>query len=78
MTETTQAPQSLAQAARCARCGDDLPSAQFIADLKATLHDLGQHYNLDDQHGSLQDYCPACKRIMRGQAYYHALGKRFL
>lgn len=78
VTETTQAPQSLAQAAQCARCGDELPSAQFIADLKATLHDLGQHYTLDEKHGELHDYCPACKRNLRGQAYYHALGKRFV
>ena len=50
----------------------------FIADLKATLGDLGQQYALGDDLGALQDYCPACKRILRGQAYYQYLGKRFL
>ncbi len=73
-----QSPAAPGQPALCARCGDDLPSAQFIADLKATLHDLGQHYALSDGQGVLQDYCPACKRIMRGQAYYGYVGKRFL
>lgn len=68
----------VAAPATCARCGDDLPSAQFVADLKATLSDLGQHYALGGDQGSLQDYCPACKRILRGQAYYQYLGKRFL
>jgi len=66
------------QPARCARCGDELPSAQFIADLKATLRDLGQDYTLRDGQGVLQDYCPACKRILRGQAYYGYVGRRFL
>ena len=78
VTDTKTPAVTLAQEARCARCGDELPSAQFIADLKATLHDLGQHYTLGGEGGSLQDYCPACKRILRGQAYYRYVGKRFL
>jgi hypothetical protein len=67
-----------AQTGRCARCGEALPSAQFIADLQATLADLGQQYALAEDMGVLQDYCPTCKRVMRGFAYYEALGKRFL
>jgi hypothetical protein len=63
---------------RCARCGESLPSARFIADLRATLGDLGQLYELGDGRGTLQDYCPTCKRVLRGQAYYHLMGKRFL
>jgi hypothetical protein len=62
----------------CARCGEALPSARFIADLKATLRDLGQRYELGDGRGELQDYCPTCKRALRGQAYYQLMGKRFL
>jgi hypothetical protein len=76
--ENASRAQGVAEPSRCARCGDELPSAQFIADLKATLHDLGQQYALGDDLGALQDYCPACKRILRGQAYYQYLGKRFL
>ena len=60
------------------RCGGELPSEQFIADLKATLADLGQHYELGDGAGALQDYCPTCKRVLRGQAYYRLMGKRFV
>ncbi|MGH2457719.1 MAG: MFS transporter [Chloroflexota bacterium] len=63
---------------RCRRCGVELPSRQFIDDLKATLVELRQTYDLGDDRGSLQDYCPTCKRVLRGEAYYHLMGKRFL
>ncbi|MFN8634573.1 MAG: hypothetical protein U0893_12005 [Chloroflexota bacterium] len=56
--------------------GGELPSEQFIADLKTTLADLGQQYQLGDGQGVLQDYCPTCKRILRGQAYYRVMGNR--
>jgi hypothetical protein len=62
----------------CRRCGERLPSAQFVSDLKASLYDLGQAYDLGEGAGMLQDYCPTCKRILRGQGYYRTLGNRFL
>jgi hypothetical protein len=62
----------------CRRCGGELPSARFVADLKDVLSDLGQRYDLGDERGALQDYCPTCKRVLRGQAYYELLGKRFV
>lgn len=65
------------QTGRCVRCQDELPSAQFIQDLEATLSDLGQNYKLAEK-GVLQEYCPRCKRVMRGQAYYQLMGKKFL
>ncbi len=64
--------------ARCRRCGEELPSAQFVADLKNTLGELRQNYDLGGDLGSLQDYCPTCKRVLRGQAYYATMGKHFL
>jgi hypothetical protein len=66
------------QAGRCARCDAELPSGRFVADLEATLADLGQRYDLGDDRGSLQDYCPTCKRVLRGRAYYQMMGDRFL
>lgn len=66
------------QTGRCIRCGEQLPAAQFVADLQATLRDLGQRYDLGDGHGNLQEYCPTCKRVLRGQAYYRLMGNRFL
>lgn len=62
----------------CKRCGGQLPSRQFTTDLKGVLSDLGQDYDLGDGRGSLQDYCPTCKRVLRGSAYYSLLGKRFV
>ncbi len=67
----------VAPAAACARCGEALPSRQFIADLKDTLEDLGQRYDMAD-FGVLQDYCPTCKRVLRGQAYFAHMGKGFV
>jgi len=67
-----------AQPALCRRCGVGLPSQQFVEDLKATLTELGQSYALNDKLGSLHDYCPTCKRLLRGEAYYQLMGRRFL
>ncbi len=67
-----------AQTGRCRRCNAELPSQQFVQDLKATLGDLGQDYHLGSEEGWLQDYCPTCKRVLLGQAYYQMMGERFL
>jgi hypothetical protein len=63
---------------RCRACGEALPSAQFIQDVQATLSDLGQSYALGSGRGTLQDYCPTCKRKLRGRAYYRLQQDRFL
>jgi len=62
----------------CKRCGEEFPSQQFIYDLKGVLNDLEQDYSLGDGLGTLQDYCPTCKRLLRGEAYYRLMGKHFL
>jgi len=62
----------------CARCGQEFPSAQFISDLKGVLGELGQNYDLGDDNGVLQDYCPTCKRVIRGESYYRVLERRFV
>jgi hypothetical protein len=66
------------QTGRCRRCETELPSQQFTDDLKATLTDLGQSYDLGLDRAMLQDYCPTCKRVLRGQAYFQMMGKRFV
>ncbi len=40
----------------------------WIDDLKAVVDELGYDYRLPNGH-TLQDYCPRCKRVMRGLAY---------
>ncbi|HEU0113552.1 MAG TPA: hypothetical protein VFQ80_02710 [Thermomicrobiales bacterium] len=62
----------------CRRCGEPMPSARFVADLKGVLRDLGQDYDLGGSRGALQDYCPTCKRVLRGAAYYALMSDRFL
>jgi hypothetical protein len=62
----------------CRRCGEALPSRQFVVDLKATLTELRQDYDFGPERGWLQDYCPTCKRALRAEAYYQLMGKRFL
>jgi hypothetical protein len=62
----------------CRRCGIALPSARFARDLETVLADLGQRYDLGGERGLLQDYCPTCKRVLRADAYYALLKRRFL
>jgi hypothetical protein len=66
------------QTGACRRCGRELPSQQFVDDLKNTLSELGMNFELGGERGWLQDYCPTCKRVMRGAAYYQLMGRRFL
>lgn len=72
------APAAPTATGTCRRCGGPIPSTQFVRDLQATLTDLGQRYDLGPEYGWLQEYCPTCKRVLRGQAYYQLMGKRFL
>lgn len=52
----------------CPRCGTMFAGQLWIDDLKKVVNDLGFDYRMPDGH-TLQDYCPRCKRIMRGLAY---------
>jgi hypothetical protein len=71
-------PQSQSQIGRCKRCNQEFPSQQFIQDLEGVLGDVGQNYDLGGERGTLQEYCPTCKRVLRGEAYYQLMGKQFL
>src|SRR5947209_2094690 len=66
------------QTGRCKRCNQEFPSEHFIQDLKGVLGDNGQNYDLGGERGILQEYCPTCKRVLRGEAYYQLTGKHFL
>ena len=81
----------------CPRCGQPFAPARFVHDLKRTLYDIGQNYAVSEDAPPTtenpaereaatkgvwwQDFCPDCKRVMRGQANMMALGgegNRFL
>lgn len=64
--------------AHCKRCGREFPSRQFIEDLKATLGELGQRYQMSAAGTVLQDFCPTCKRLVRGESYYSTVGRDFV
>ncbi len=56
------------QQAVCPRCGTMFAGQMWIDDLKKVVGDLGFDYQMENGK-ALQDYCPRCKRIMRGLAY---------
>jgi hypothetical protein len=52
----------------CPRCGTMFVGKMWLDDLKGVVDQLGFDYRLENGH-TLQDYCPRCKRIVRGLAY---------
>ena len=62
-----QRSQEMEQAV-CPRCGTMFIGKLWIEDLKKVVAELGFDYRLENGQ-TLQDYCPRCKRIMRGLAY---------
>lgn len=57
-----------AEQAVCPRCGTMFAGQMWIDDLKKVVGELGFDYRFENGH-TLQDYCPRCKRIMRGLSY---------
>lgn len=62
-----QRSQEMEQAV-CPRCGTMFMGKMWIDDLKKVVDQLGFDYRMENGQ-TLQDYCPRCKRIMRGLAY---------
>lgn len=54
--------------AGCARCGTEFVAELWLDDLKTVVDKLGFDYRMENGK-TLQDYCPRCKRIMRGLSY---------
>src|SRR5262245_19595097 len=52
----------------CPRCGTAFAGQMWLDDLKNVVGQLGFDYHMPDGR-TLQDYCPRCKRVMRGLAY---------
>ena len=62
-----QRSQEMEQAV-CPRCGTMFIGKLWVDDLKNVVSELGFDYRLSNGN-TLQDYCPRCKRVMRGLAY---------
>ena len=54
--------------AKCLRCGVEFASVMWLGDLKNVVEKVGFDYTMENGV-KLQDYCPRCKRVMRGLAY---------
>jgi Zn-finger nucleic acid-binding protein len=52
----------------CPRCGTMFVGKMWLDDLKDVVDKLGFDYRLENGN-TLQDYCPRCKRIVRGLSY---------
>ena len=52
----------------CPHCKTEFVGQMWIDDLKKVVGELGFDYRMGNGK-TLQDYCPRCKRIMRGLAY---------
>lgn len=63
------APQAV-----CPRCGAEFVGQMWLDDLKEVIDKLGFDYRMKDGQ-TLQNYCPRCKRILRGLSYIVASGK---
>jgi len=59
----------------CPRCKTEFVGQMWIDDLKKVVGELGFDYRMENGQ-TLQDYCPRCKRIMRGLAYANLSKKR--
>jgi hypothetical protein len=69
----------------CKRCGEKYTSEMHAQDIKTTLKETGFDFTMplatsnpsadSGEEVSLQDYCPRCKRVLRGAAYAGLVGK---
>jgi hypothetical protein len=66
--ELYQRSERAAPQAACPRCGTEFVGQMWLDDLKDVVGQLGFDYRMGDGR-TLQDYCPRCKRVMRGLAY---------
>jgi Zn ribbon nucleic-acid-binding protein len=66
--ELYQRSEREAAQAVCPRCKTEFVGQMWLDDLKEVVEKLGFDYRLENGR-TLQEYCPRCKRIMRGMAY---------
>ncbi|MFF4583784.1 MFS transporter [Streptomyces sp. NPDC001389] len=55
----------------CKRCGEPIDTTPYVENLRGTMRDLRLDFN------AFVEYCPRCKRILRGNAYLTHVKKGF-
>ncbi|MFI8450336.1 MFS transporter [Streptomyces erythrochromogenes] len=55
----------------CKRCGEPIDTTPYVENLRGTMQDLKLDYN------AFVEYCPRCKRVLRGNAYLSHVKKGF-
>lgn len=55
----------------CKRCGQLIDTAPYVENLKGTMRDLKLNFD------TWTEYCPRCKRVLRGTAYLSDVKKGF-
>ncbi|MFE2166431.1 MFS transporter [Streptomyces sp. NPDC059447] len=55
----------------CKRCGEPVDTAPYVENLRGTMRDLKLDFD------SWAEYCPRCKRVLRGSAYLNHVKKGF-
>ncbi|MCC0097732.1 MFS transporter [Streptomyces flavotricini] len=55
----------------CKRCGEPVDTTPYVENLRGTMQDLKLDFN------AFVEYCPRCKRVLRGNAYLAHVKKGF-
>ncbi|MET3984034.1 MFS transporter [Streptomyces sp. PvR034] len=55
----------------CKRCGEPVDTAPYVENLRGTMKDLNLNFD------AWAEYCPRCKRVLRGGAYLNHVKKGF-
>ncbi|MGW6979476.1 MFS transporter [Streptomyces sp. NPDC054932] len=55
----------------CRRCGEPIDTTPYVENLRGTMQDLNLGFN------AFVEYCPRCKRVLRGNAYLTRVKKGF-
>ncbi|MFI8502116.1 MFS transporter [Streptomyces sp. NPDC085524] len=55
----------------CKRCGEPIDTTPYVENLRGTMQDLKLDFN------AFVEYCPRCKRVLRGGAYLNHVKKGF-